>query len=496
VPAPHEPTTTARPTATSRAPATPANGWTDIPLPPEPPDETRNGHRPRHPADEQPHDKDAEKAVLGAALQAPDLIPELTAILEGHHFHHPAHTVIWHTISDRYAAGEPVDVLSIAPLIETHRTLAGLGGRLYLHDLAADPSVIPASATWHARIVAARAEERRVLALATKLTQTVHSGAGTEGVAEMLGRHLAERNVAERARVEVRDIDTFLHTDDDGYDWVVPGLLERHDRLMLTGPEGGGKSTFCRQFAIMTAAGIHPFSGEVITPARVLYLDLENSERQSRRKLRPLRLQAGSLLDPDRLRIEVRPSGIDLLDPEDSTWVLALVDAARPDILITGPIYRMASGDPIEEKTAKPVSQTLDRVRERGCAVVIETHTPHAAGGQRKRPLRPYGASLWLRWPEFGIHLSAEGEVEHWRGPRDEREWPTMLARGGHWPWTPVADEAALRWHHIKSAREKADVYMSERDVVEATGIAKTTVHRVLEKYRFDWLQLNGKDPS
>jgi RecA-family ATPase len=40
---------------------------------------------------------------------------------------------------------------------------------------------------------------------------------------------------------------------------VIPGLLERRDRLMLTGEEGLGKSYLLRQIAVMAAAGLDPF---------------------------------------------------------------------------------------------------------------------------------------------------------------------------------------------------------------------------------------------
>jgi hypothetical protein len=46
---------------------------------------------------------------------------------------------------------------------------------------------------------------------------------------------------------------------DDEPDWLIPDLLERRDRLILTGEEGLGKSYLLRQIAIMAAAGLDPF---------------------------------------------------------------------------------------------------------------------------------------------------------------------------------------------------------------------------------------------
>jgi hypothetical protein len=55
------------------------------------------------------------------------------------------------------------------------------------------------------------------------------------------------------------DLWQFLGTADDEFDWIVPGLIERGDRLMLTGFEGLGKSMLTRQLAVTMAAGLHPF---------------------------------------------------------------------------------------------------------------------------------------------------------------------------------------------------------------------------------------------
>ncbi len=57
---------------------------------------------------------------------------------------------------------------------------------------------------------------------------------------------------------------------------------------MLSAAEGVGKSTFMRQFAVLSAAGIHPFAFKPMKPTRVLVVDAENSERQWRRATRDL----------------------------------------------------------------------------------------------------------------------------------------------------------------------------------------------------------------
>jgi hypothetical protein len=118
--------------------------------------------------------------------------------------------------------------------------------------------------------------------------------------------------------------------------------------------------------------------------------------------------------------------------------------------VLLGPTYKLASGDPTREEVAKAVADALDALRaEHQCALVIEAHTPYTNNSGR-REIRPYGASLWSRWPEFGIFLDRNGRLEHWRGPRDEREWPSRLRRAEPWPWAldanVDAEESGTGW--------------------------------------------------
>ena len=231
---------------------------------------------------------------------------------------------------------------------------------------------------------------------------------------------------------------------DDSYDWLVPGLLERGDRLMLTGFEGLGKSTLTQQLAITIAAGLHPFTFEPIEPRRVLYVDCENGERYLRRKLRPLKdaaeLKGRPVAEGDAWRIIHKPRGLDLAG-DDAAWLLERVTLHAPDVLFIGPMYRLHAGDPRDEVPARKIAKALDDARvQSGCAVVIEAHAGHGNGLDRS--VRPFGASLWMRWPEFGFGIRPTtdggfGSVEFmpWRGPRDERQWPQRLDRGTLWPW-------------------------------------------------------------
>jgi len=279
------------------------------------------------------------------------------------------------------------------------------------------------------------------------------------------------------------DLYEFLAMEDTDDDWVIPGILARGDRLIWTGIEGLGKSMLTRQLAVCAAAGVHPFDNVPIPPMRVLFIDCENSDRQSRRHFRKLERTARANEFPvpqGAFRIIQRPEGVDLTTEEDRAWLLERVTAHKPDLLVIGPFYRLHMADANEEKTARVVVAALDAARIKGdCALITEAHAGHGQGGGNVRSVRPIGSSLLMRWPELGYgitpHPSAEPdqhgrarlvEVKPWRGGREERDWPQELTWGTHdldWPWVPanafhqpVKRVPPSKWTPSSNIREEA----------------------------------------
>src|SRR5690606_8696766 len=166
------------------------------------------------------------------------------------------------------------------------------------------------------------------------------------------------------------------------YDWIVHGLLERQDRLVITGGEGAGKSYLTQQLAILSASGIHPSTFEQIDPVKVLFVDAENSEKQWRRRVRPLvrkAAQHGSV-DP-RFAMHVRTvPRLDITNEKDLGWVHRLIDEYAPDMLVIGPLYKLSPKAIQTDDDAAPLIAALDGLRARGCALVMEAHAGHGKG--------------------------------------------------------------------------------------------------------------------
>jgi hypothetical protein len=393
-----------------------------------------------------PHDISAEQAALGAMLTSAAAQETVRQALSPDDFYRQAHHIIFKIIVEMMRQGEPVDPITVNSKLAANGKTGVTGGAPYLHTLmAAVPTA--ASAGYYAVLVRQHAVRRRLIEAGTRIIQI-----GTSGDAEL--GSLTERAVQEVEQVRDSGLGTelsaltyreFLEQGENQpeYDWVVPGLLERGDRLVLTGTSGMGKSTLARQFSVQAAAGIHPFGGKQFEAARVFLLDCENGAGHIRRKLRPLIHQAAMAGQPvleHNLWIESRVDGIDLALDKDVSWLLRQIAAIAPDLFVVGPLYRLAPRALNDDSDVAPILSTLNLIRAKGSCVLLEAH--HGHGGD----MRPRGSSALTNFPEFGLGMrwSADPQAQvvrtadlvHWRGDRDERQWPRALQAGGTWPWS------------------------------------------------------------
>ena len=261
----------------------------------------------------------------------------------------------------------------------------------------------------------------------------------------LLDKFDADESIGEQGRLI--DWATLIKEEDgDAYDWLIPNLLERQERVIVVAAEGVGKSYLARQVALMCAAGIHPFKRDKMPPIRTLFVDLENPERIIRRTARRIyeRIEKVGKAAEMEAHLVVKPDGLNLLKPEDRSTLISWVDQTRPDLLVLGPLYKVFidPGGRTSEAVTTEVAKTLDYIRhEYNCACWLEHHAPLGSGTSRE--MRPFGSAVWSRWSEFGIAIVPDPtdptvlEVQHYRGMRDEREWPTRMRRGreDEWPF-------------------------------------------------------------
>ena len=392
----------------------------------------------------------AERDVIGAALLDPDLIRSLSEEVSPEDFYQPAHEHVWRVLLRRWLAQDPISEVLVAQEIAEAHSVSWARTRgvdfVALFDMKAAVGAFPATARHHARLIHEGAMRRRIERFAVRLRQASNSSISLPELMTVAREEFEAVKRSTSTDMQSITLGELLEGTDE-YDWVLPHLMERGDRVIITGAEGGGKTTLGRQVCVLAAAGINPITFEDIPPVRVQVVDCENTERQWRRKVRPMTIRAAGLgaVDP-RVAMNLSfPGRIQITSEKHLGAIHRLLDRNKPDMLYIGPIYKMSNGGLNSEEDAAGVLAALDSIRERGVSLVIEAHAGHTLNGEKgTRNLRPRGSSALLGWPEIGFGLRTDPEapnesiVERWRGDRDEMAWPSRFKRGGDWPWTPV----------------------------------------------------------
>ncbi|WP_152353301.1 AAA family ATPase [Brachybacterium subflavum] len=391
----------------------------------------------------------AERAVIGACITSPDSY-RWAQHLEPDDFSSGRFGVVWATLRDRRTAGEPTDIATMDGVLG--RTVKGYQPG----DVFGLVDGMPAGGTtahW-ADQIAEGSKRRQLIAAAARARQNATDADLADALA-IVKRDLEDIGKATSSDLRARPLARVLE-ESDAYDWLIPDILERQERAIFTGGEGGGKTTLVRQLAICSAAGIHPFTFQPIDPVRVLIIDAENTERQWRRATR--RLVATASQQADRDVAEMIPLActprLDITRERDMSAIHRLIDDHQPDLLFIGPLYKLVPRAIQSDDDAAPVLAALDTLRDRGLALVMEAHAGHGQSAQGQRDLRPRGSSALLGWPEFGMGLRLDTdhppyqanpgdfrtrkvELVRWRGDRDQRSWPSSLYASGTYPWEP-----------------------------------------------------------
>lgn len=383
-----------------------------------------------------------EQAVIGSILLDSKVFPFALTEISGADFSDPELETLWNGLVKMRAGMEHIDTLTVGG------KLAEWGlRRITVADLYKLTDTVP-----HAHSVAEYAKQVRTDSVRRRIREAGHNLLA-EADAPEPGETIA-KSIQFLKDTQQGTIGTDLRSKplveilegQDEYDWCIPGLLERKDRFVLTGTEGAGKSTFVRQLAILSAAGIHPTTFQRIEPVKTLIVDAENTEQQWRRATRSIADKAAreGSVDP-RLTVQLACSPrLDITREAHLGQIHRLLDEHNPDVLFIGPLYRLTSRAINNDDDAAPLLSALDTLRDRGVALVMEAHAGHAVSSGGDREMRPRGSAALMGWPEFGMGIRQSKldpgsfDVVRWRGDRDARDWPKHMRRGGVWPWTPT----------------------------------------------------------
>jgi hypothetical protein len=265
----------------------------------------------------------------------------------------------------------------------------------------------------------------------------------------------------ERAETGALSITDMIESEWDTGIEIIPGFLARGNIVIFTGFEGHGKTTLLRQIAVCCAWGINPFTYAPMDPLAVMFVDAENPEHQQvldwRKLVKLAQAHTGHRAAPGRLMILSEwMTEPDLTSTVGQAWLHERVQVIQPDLVLMGPVQNLVSRDVKDDEVVRKLKHgcNLARAMPPNPAFILEHHSPHRMAGDSERSTRPYGSSLFQKWPDFGYGLrprkdSPRGDVyDVWpnRKPRvRERSWPPVVRWGTpdtlEWPWMFEPDD-------------------------------------------------------
>lgn len=260
----------------------------------------------------QPHNVEAEEALLGSLLIDPEVIIRVATFLQPNDFFVERNGWVYSAIQDLHERREPSDLVTLSDELERRGQLYDVGGPAHLTGLInATPTSIHAE--FYARIIERTAVLRRLIEAAGKIARLAYDNQGD--IDEVVDR--AEEIIfgvsARRVERDLRPISQIIENYYDRIEYLhqhqgesvgIPtgladldkllGGLQRSDMVVLAGRPGMGKTSLALSIALQAARR---------WDKRVALFSLEMSDEQLVQRL----ISAETSIDIQRLRLgEIR----------------------------------------------------------------------------------------------------------------------------------------------------------------------------------------------
>jgi len=269
---------------------------------------TKNNYPGTIPDKLQPHNLEAEEAVIGSLLIDQDAILKVSPILKPDDFFIHRHGLVYDALLALSSRNEPADLVTVCDELEQRGKLAEVGGPPALTEfMNRTPTSI--HATYYAGIVAERATRRRLIEGAGQIARLAFDESGdVDGVlneAESIIFAVTSRQERENAPVHIRyfleehaDRIEYLQQHQNALAGIPTGLtdldkmlggLQRSDMVVIAGRPGMGKTSLALSIAHHAARSWQK---------RVAVFSLEMSRQQLIDRL----ISAETGIDSQRLR--------------------------------------------------------------------------------------------------------------------------------------------------------------------------------------------------
>lgn len=312
---------------------------------------------------DQPHNLQAEIAVLGSMLLSRAAIVEAMARLTPPDFYRGSHRTVFDVIVDLHTRDVAVDLVTVTDALDAAGKLDDIGGALAVSDLSAAVPT-PASCSWYASIVADQAARRRLIDVAHE----VRVRAQTADPAEVAGWATAALESATPTRTTLRVLvgDAIDQLADPT--WLIDGILPE-GLSMAYGPPAAGKSFVALSWAAAIASGRTWYRRDV-AHAPVVYIAAEGAGGMKVRRRSWMSANHQTSLP----HLAIIPQPVDPTDPGQQADLVRHVERLGACLIVWDTVARCMGGEENDTEAMKAFVAALDRIRDRTAASQLVVH--------------------------------------------------------------------------------------------------------------------------
>lgn len=304
-----------------------------------------------------PKNEEAERALLGAMLLAPERIGDVTEVVSADDFFVKRHELLFECLERLHERNDPIDFVSVGQALRAMDAFQAVGGSEYLVEIS-NSITTAAHAQYHASLVAESATLRRLIHEATEMVTSAYEtrpdGDAVRDLVDQCEQRMFKLTRDERgsavASISDAITDTFRRIDAmsnrDGLTGITTGFMDLDqimcglnggDLIILAARPSMGKTAFALNVAERAAMSQPEWLDRKPT---VLMFSLEMGRQQlvnrmlcTRARVDAHRLRTGQIRPDDRAELasaadELRRANI-FIDDSSNLSALALRSRAR-----------------------------------------------------------------------------------------------------------------------------------------------------------------------
>lgn len=224
------------------------------------------------------------------------------------------------------------------------------------------------------------------------------------GTVEQFENLINETKLARLSQYPLCLID-FLKKDIPPVEYYVMDIIQKKGKVMISAAPNVGKSIFVQNMALDISSSKAQFMDKfAVSPARVLYLDLEMGESALKDRFQKM-AKSESL---ENFYVKYIPS-LDLLNDESKKLIESWISELKIEVLILDPLGNAWSGDESKQELVGKLTSYLNTLLERyGISILVVHHWRKATKDNKTGGQMAAGSYKWEAWVDCHITLESK----------------------------------------------------------------------------------------